>query len=200
MELWREIFEVAIGETDLLDPLFEPQNQRLRLHHFLQNGNSTGHTHPSDVEGAYHSSALSSSITTSSSASHVRGASTSRHSPSLSTSSNRISPPLSSSSTGVGARMLTSLRTKLAISATSSQWRKIGLSYLFRNVTFMSLHQLQLLTGLVRASRYRYVPGPHNIRLLLEGEGIGYGALIRRIESTIDRESLGFRIVAFTDT
>lgn len=50
----------------------------------------------------------------------------------------------------------------------------------------MSLHQLQLLTGLVRASRYRYVPGPHNIRLLLQGEGVGYGALIRRIETKID--------------
>ncbi|KIM23389.1 hypothetical protein M408DRAFT_263914 [Serendipita vermifera MAFF 305830] len=79
------------------------------------------------------------------------------------------------------------LGTKLAIVSTSSKWRKIGLPYLFRTVIFVSLRQLQLFTALVRGSRYRYYPGPHNIRLLLEGKGTGYGALIRRIETEIDR-------------
>jgi len=93
-----------------------------------------------------------------------------------------------SSSDAHSRRLDVGLATKLAIVSTSSQWRKIGLPYLFRTVVFFSLRQLQVFTGLVRGSRYRYVAGPHNIRLLLEGKGTGYGALIRRIETEIDRK------------
>jgi hypothetical protein len=84
------------------------------------------------------------------------------------------------------------LRTKLAIISTSTQWRRIGLPYLFGSVVFTSLRKLQLFTGVVRASRYRYVPGPHKLRLLLQGKGNGYGSLIRRVETRISRKCLSF--------
>ncbi|KAG8774808.1 hypothetical protein FRC16_004993 [Serendipita sp. 398] len=145
VELWREIFEFAIGESWLLDPLYEPQERRARLLYTWNNQENH---------------------------SHQRVDSTSSFS---TTFDDARRPPLQHS-----------LQTKLAIVATSSQWRKMGLPYLFRAVTFTSLRQLQLLTGLVRASRYRYAPGPHNIRLLLEGESTGYGVMIRRILTKID--------------
>ncbi|PVF92171.1 hypothetical protein CPB86DRAFT_791426 [Serendipita vermifera] len=88
------------------------------------------------------------------------------------------------------------LRTKLAIVSTSSQWRRIGLPYLFGNVVFTSLRKLQLFTGVVRASRYRYVPGPHKLRLLLQGKWNGYGSLIRRVETRISLEPADHSIYA----
>ncbi|KAG8818844.1 hypothetical protein FRC17_010678 [Serendipita sp. 399] len=157
VELWKEIFEFAIGESWLLDPLYEPQEPRTRLYHTWNSQDATTtHSHQ-------HSESISSLSSILDNNNHMNA----RRGP-------RLLEP--------------SLHTKLAIVATSSQWRKMGLPYLFRAVTFTSLRQLQLLTGLVRASRYRYVPapGPQKIRILLEGKGTGYGVMIRRILTKID--------------
>lgn len=150
-EIWAEIFEFAIEDGHLQDPMYDVRQQR-----------------------------------------------SSKDNPTLWSTSNthqRQNSSVDMSATPLGCSEGQSwedvaLGTKLAIVSTSSKWRKIGLPYLFRTVIFISLRQLQLFTGLVRGSRYRYCPGPHNIRLLLEGKGTGYGALIRRIETEIDRQSL----------
>jgi hypothetical protein len=149
VELWAEIFEFAIEDSPLQDPVYDPRHQRsAKTNQIPWNSHSSPHKHSGSVD----------------------------------LSSNATSPPEPRS------RQDVALGTKLAIASTSSQWRKIGLPYLFRTVIFVSLRQLQVFTGLVRGSRYRYVAGPHNIRLLLEGKGTGYGSLIRRLETEIDRE------------
>lgn len=144
VELWKEIFEHVVEDSQLLDPMYDSQP----LKRWLRN--------PPSSYSRYIPPSVSSLV--------VR------------------------SQDDACLVEDSQLRTKLAIVSTSSQWRKIGLPYLFRRVTFTNLHQLELLTALVRGSRYRYVDGPHNIRLLLEGKGTGYGAMIKRIESYIDCE------------
>lgn len=151
VELWKEIFEHAIEDSQLLDPLYDHQPTRKWFR---------------NPHGSY-SRYASSSIASVAARSHDN-------------------PDFLGDS---------DIRMKLAIVSTSSEWRKIGLPYLFRTVTFTTLRQLELLTALVRGSRYRYVDGPHNIRLLLEGKGTGYGTLIRRVESVIHRQWLSSTVV-----
>ncbi|CAG7852407.1 SubName: Full=Uncharacterized protein {ECO:0000313/EMBL:CCA70872.1} [Serendipita indica DSM 11827] len=115
----------------------------------------------------------------------ARGGSASKYSPSSSPTL-RLSPTAFSPAISSDVPLSASFQVKLAITATCSHWRKIGLPDLFRNVTFTSLHQLQLLTGIVHPSQRRYVPGPYTTPLLLERKGIGHGALIQRIETIID--------------
>jgi hypothetical protein len=147
VELLAEIFEFAIEDSPLQDPVYDSRHQRsAKTNQILWNSHSSPHKHGGSVD----------------------------------LSGNATSSP--------DSRQDLALNTKLAIASTSSQWRKIGLPYLFRTVTFVSLRQLQVFTGLVRGSRYRYVAGPHNIRLLIEGKGTGYGSLIRRLETEIDRK------------
>lgn len=149
VELWAEIFEFAIEDSPLQDPVYDTRHQRsVKPSQILRNSHLYSHKPSGSVE--------------------------------LSCNALGSPEPRSWHDAALG--------TKLAIVSTSSQWRKIGLPYLFRTVSFVSLRQLQVFTGLVRGSRYRYVAGPHNIRLLLEGKGTGYGALIRRLETEIDRK------------
>lgn len=142
VELWKEIFERAIEDSELLDPLYEHYPRRK----WFRNppGSYSRYTPPNIV--------------------------------------NATARFYDATDSTLGD---TNIRTKLAFASTSSQWRKIALPYLFRTVVFTTLRQLELLTALVRGSRYRYVDGPHNIRLLLEGKGTGYGAMIKRIDCRI---------------
>lgn len=175
VELWRQIFEYAIHDSKLLDPLYDspvPSLQQAtydRIDHLRHSSRSDsitilGEIVPlNSVEGP----------------GEARIASTS---PSDMGCDGRRTPTLRS----IQPQISVDTKTKLAIVSTSSQWRKIGLPYLFQAVTLSSLRQLELLTALVRASRYRYVPGPHNIKLFREGKRTGYGIFIRRIETRID--------------
>jgi hypothetical protein len=222
VELWRHIFEYAIHDAKLLDPLYDSpapsvhqrqqeQQQRQakydRLGHLrhsrrtssvgqlgdMTSSDDNDSSNEANGPSSYSGLALTTGSSTEMYENNHGGRQQQFSSMSMATSTAALRLKI------IRNRMSVDRKTKLAIVSTSSQLRKIGLPYLFQSVALSSLRQLELLTALVRASRYRYVPGPHNIKLLREGKGTGYGVFIRRIETRIDRTSFLFSFAIVTD-
>ncbi|CCA77233.1 hypothetical protein PIIN_11216 [Serendipita indica DSM 11827] len=112
VELSREIFELAIGESNELDPVHEPQGHRPHAYEFLHNENYMSRSFSSELDRAHLSSGPSSpppmGATPISDKGPARGGSASKYSPSSSPTL-RLSPtafsPASSSDVPLSARL-----------------------------------------------------------------------------------------------
>jgi hypothetical protein len=78
------------------------------------------------------------------------------------------------------------LRTKLSIVGTCSRWRYLGMELVWKVLCIRSLKELEIISDILQASRYRYIVGAKGARVLPHMNG--YGQWIRRIETSIHLE------------
>ena len=75
------------------------------------------------------------------------------------------------------------LRTKLSIVGTCSRWRSLAMELVWKILCIRSLKELDIISGILQASRYRYIVGAKGSKVLPHMNG--YGQWIRRVETCI---------------
>ena len=75
------------------------------------------------------------------------------------------------------------LRTKLSIVGTCPRWRSLGMELVWKVLCIRSLKELEIISGILQASRYRYIVSAKGVRVLPHMNG--YGQWIRRVETCI---------------
>jgi len=75
------------------------------------------------------------------------------------------------------------LRTKLSVVGTCSRWRSLAMDLVWKVLCIRSLKELEIISGILQASRYRYIVGAKGARVLPHMNG--YGQWIRRVETCI---------------
>lgn len=75
------------------------------------------------------------------------------------------------------------LRTKLSIVGTCSRWRSLAMELLWKILYIRSLRELEVISRILQASRYRYIVGAKGSMVLPHMNG--YGQWVRRVETCI---------------
>ena len=97
--------------------------------------------------------------------------------------------PLRSEETGNGEHpehltgWKSTLRIKLSIVGTCSRWRSLAMEWVWKVLCIRSLKELEIISGILQASRYRYIVGTKGTKVLPHMNG--YGQWIRRVETCI---------------